>query len=184
MVVGVETNGYIGVPANEGVERPPIEGRFRFRELTGDRIEVHHPFHGVNILGDSSVITDKSMDAAAVVLFKEMTYLVDSMKLNRVQRFETRPFAGEYSQLGHCYSLGLLAVSFAGGPMDILDGLYNDASHIYNGHQGDDNYQGHGREDLHDRDRAQFFERAGIVDAMIEAGALQRNASGIYTLHK
>ncbi len=180
MHVGVEKNQFIGVPVPEGVDRPGLDALFRFRELSDGGVEVFHPFHNTVRLGDASTIEDKSLDAAATVLFREMPFLIDSMKLNRPRQFETRPYAGEYSQLSHCFSLGILAVEFGGGPMDVLDGLFNDASHIYNGHQGDDNYQGHGQEDLHDKERAMFFERAGIIDALIDAGAFRRDASGVY----
>jgi hypothetical protein len=71
-------------------------------------------------------------------------------------------------------------VEFGGGAMDVLDGLYNDASHLYNGHQADDNYQGHGHEDLHDQERARFFEQAGITEHLIEAGAFKRTSNGVY----
>ncbi len=180
MQVGIEQNDFISVPVPDGYEPPAEEARFRFKELSGDRVEVYHPFHNTTILGDASTIPDRSLDAAAVVLFKHMPYLIDSKKLNRPHRFETRPFAGEYAQLSHCYSLGVLGVEFGGGPMDVLDGFYNDASHLHNGHQADDNYQGHGQEDLHDRERARFFERAGITEHLIEAGAFRRTSNGIY----
>lgn len=180
MAIGVENGEFIGVPVPEGIDRPPIEARFYFREISGDRVEIHHPFHGNQTFGNASTIPDRHLDAAAVVLFQQMPYLVDSMKLNRIRQFETRPFAGEYPQLSHCASLGIIGVEFAGGPMDILDGLFNDASHIYDGHQGDDNYQGHGQETLHDLDRQSFFEKAGLIDALIEAGSLRRTASGIF----
>ena len=178
--LSTEHGNYIGVPVPEGYERPALDARFHFREANGDKIEVHHPFHGLTVLGDASTIRDPSIDRAAVVLFKEMPYLIDSMKLNRIRRFETRPFAGEYPQLSHCFSLGILAVEFGGGPMDILDGLYNDASHTRSGHQDDDNYQGHGRENLHDTERAQFLKRAGIIEKLIEAEAFRRTATGVY----
>lgn len=177
---GVETNPFIGVPVPEGTERPASEALFRFRLLNGGGVEVYHPFHGTTIIKEGEAFADPSMDAAAIVLFTKMPYLVDSMKLNRPRRYETRLFAGEYPELSHCFSLGILAVEFGGGPMDILDALYNDASKIYNGHQGDDNYQGHGLENLHDQERARFFERAGITEALIEAGTLRREVSGIY----
>jgi hypothetical protein len=180
MPVGIEQNDFISVPVPEGYERPDEGARFRFKELNDDRIEVYHPFHNTAILGDASAIPDPSLDKAAVVLFKHMPYLIDSMKLNRPRRFETRPFAGEYSQLSHCASLGLLSVEFGGGAMDVLDGLFNDAAHLYSGHGADDNYQGHGREDLHDRERARFFERAGITEHLIESGAFRRTPNGIY----
>lgn len=180
MPVGIEQNDFIGVPVPPEYERPDETARFRFKELNDDRVEVYHPFHNTVILGDASAIPDPSLDAASVVLFRHMPYLVDSMKLNRPRRFETRPFAGEYSQLSHCISLGLMSVEFGGGAMDVLDGLYNDASHLHNGHQADDNYQGHGREDLHDQERARFFERAGITEHLIAAGAFRRTANGIY----
>jgi hypothetical protein len=180
MAVGIEQNSFIGVPVSDEVERPASNALFKFRHLNNDRVEVYHPFHGTTILGNGEAFMDSSMDAAATVLFGKMPYLVDSMKLNRPRKYETRLFAGEYPELSHCFSLGLLAVEFGGGPMDILDALYNDASKMYNGHQGDDNYQGHGREDLHDRERAKFFERAGITEALIEAGTLRREVSGIY----
>jgi hypothetical protein len=180
MSVGIEQHPYIGVPVSDEIERPGLEGRFRFKPLSGDRYEIYHPFHGMARIGDQSTITDRSLDAAAVVLFQRMPFLIDSMKLNRPRRFETRLFAGEYAQLSHCYSLGRLAVEFGGGPMDVLDALFNDASHVHNGHQAEDNYQGHGQENLHDHERARFFQRAGILDAMIEAGALQARSAGIY----
>lgn len=183
MAVGIEQNDFIGVPVPEGYERPAEEARFRFKELNGDRVEVYHPFHNTTILGDASTIPDRHLDAAAVVLFKHMPYLIDSKKLNRPHRFETRPFAGEYAQLSHCFSLGVLGAEFGGGPMDVLDAFYNDASHLHNGHQADDNYQGHGREDLHDRERARFFERAGITEKLIDAEAFRRTSSGIYFGH-
>src|ERR1700685_1805767 len=116
--IGIEQRDYVGVPVPEAYERPAIEARFRFREINGNQVEVHHPFHGPKILGNASAIEDSSIDKAAVVLFREMPYLIDCMKLNRPRRFETRPFAGEYSQLSHCFSLGLLSVEFGGGPMD------------------------------------------------------------------
>ena len=80
--------------------------------------------------------------------------------------------------------VGVLAVDFAGNPLDILDGFYNDASQTYDGHQGDDNYQGHGRENLHDYERASYLVRAGIVDALIEAEALRRIKTAEPTLAK
>jgi hypothetical protein len=52
MATGVEKNEFIEVPAAPGIERPPQEGRFRFRLLTNDRVEVHHPFHSPTILPD------------------------------------------------------------------------------------------------------------------------------------
>lgn len=180
MSVGVEQNPYVGVPVLGDYERPPVSARFRFRELTNDRVEVHHPFHGVTVYGDTSTIEDKSMDAAAVVLFKEMPFLVDCMKLSRTRRFETRMYAGEYAQLSHCHSTPLFAVRFGGGPMDILDGLYNDAPHSAGGHGDEDNYQGHGVENLHDQGRTRFFERSGILSALVDAGALRREPSGLY----
>src|ERR1700757_590433 len=109
MAVGIEQEQFVGVPVPAEFERPASEARFMFRELSGDRIEVRHPFHGTNILGNASTFTDTSMDAAAVVLFREMPFLVDCMKLNRPRRFETRPFAGEFAQLSHCFSLGVLS---------------------------------------------------------------------------
>lgn len=178
--MGIEQNDFIEVPVPDDFERPDPEVRFRFKELNDDRVEVYHPFHGTVMLGDASTIPDPSLDKAVVVLFKHMPFLVDSMKLNRPRRFETRPFAGEFSQLSHCVSLGLLAVEFGGGAMDILDAAFNDAVHLHNGHGGDDNYQGHGLEDLHDRERATFFERAGIPDRLIESGAFRRTPNGIY----
>jgi hypothetical protein len=180
MALGIESGDYIGVPVPAGIERPDPEALFRFRYLNNDRIEVHHPFHGTTIIGNGEAFGSASMDAAAVVLFQEMPFLVDCMKLNRIRAYETRLFAGEYPELSHCFSLGVLSTEFGGGPMDVLDAFYNDASKIYDGHQGDDNYQGHGSEDLHDRERASFFERAGIIKALIEAGTLRRELSGIY----
>jgi hypothetical protein len=180
MSVGVETGDFIGVPVPAGIERPDPEALFRFRYLKNDRVEVHHPFHGTTIIGSGEAFGSLGMDAAAVVLFTHMPYLADSMKLNRTRKFETRLFAGEYPESSHLFSLGSLAVDWGGGPMDLLDALFNDASKLYNGHQGDDNYQGHGAEDLHDRERALFFERAGIIDALSDAGTLRREISGIY----
>ncbi len=180
MAVGVEQNDFIGVPVPQDLERPSPAALFRFRELNNGRVEVYHPFHGTTTLGSGEAFTDSSLEAAAIVLFHEMPFLVDSMKLNRPRKYETRLFAGEYPQLSHCFSLGLLAVEFGGGPMDVLEALFSDASHIYDGHQGDDNYQGHGLENLHDEDRTEFFERAGITEALIESKTLRRKVSGIY----
>lgn len=180
MSLGVEQDPYIGVPGNGEADRPPLDVRFYFRNLSGDRVEVHHPFHGVVTLGDGSAIDNDAADAAGVVLFQKMPFLIDSKKLNRPREFETRPSAGEYAELSHCFSLGMLGQVMGGGPMDILDGFYNDTTKTHNGHQSDDNYQGHGLEDLHDAGRADFLERAGILEAFEEAGVVVREKSGLF----
>ena len=180
MSVGVESNPYIGVPNGSQEEHLSTDVAFHFKYLSDDRVEVHHPFHGTVILGNGSVIDNSAADRAGVVLFQQMPYLIDSKKLNRPAEFETRTFAGQYAELSHCFSLGMFGHAMGGGPLDIIDGFYNDASKTHDGHQSDDNYQGHGHEDLHDKIRASFFERAGIIDALEDAGALVRRKAGLF----
>ncbi|MCA9333060.1 hypothetical protein KDA00_04280 [Candidatus Saccharibacteria bacterium] len=175
--MGVETEGQFGV-IETGPERPPIGARFCVEPLSDSRFQVRHPFHGPRTFGDGSVFSDRFIDTAAVLLLDTLPYLVDSRKLNRISRFETRPYAGEFAQLGHCVSLGIMGAEFAGGPLDVFDGLYNDASHVYDGHQGDDNYQGHGKENFHDLQRHDFYTRSGLIDRFLQEGVLSRNGHG------
>jgi len=178
--MSVEQEPYIGVPVSSEFERPGLEGRFHFRYLSNDRVEVQHPFHGPVTLGDCSSIDSMAVDRAGVVLFQEMPYLIDSMKLNRPRRYETRLFGGEFSQLSHCFSLAMFTQEMGGGPMDMLDAYFNDATQFYDGHQGDDNYQGHGKETHHEEIRPDFYGRAGILSAMEKAQALQRANGGLF----
>lgn len=169
----------IGVPVPEGFDRPDPEARFTVTYHPGGTVGVYHPLHGDMKFGDQSTMPTKASDMAAVVLLTTMPYLIDSMKLNRPAEYATRPFAGEYCQLSHCISLGVLAMRNGGDGMAILNALFNDAAHIYDGHQGDDNYGGHGQEDFHDRQAASFLQRAGIVDALLRAGVLRRTPDGV-----
>lgn len=173
---------YIGVPEPDLNldERPPLDARFYFRDAGDGKFEVHHPLHGTVTFGNNTDIENSSIDRAAVTLLRYMPFLMDTRKLNRIRRFETRPYAGEYPELSHCISLGLIGQYMGGGPLEVLDGLWNDTSKIYDAHQGDDNYQGHGNEDRHDQDRASFFVRAGVMDALEEAKALRRRNQVLY----
>lgn len=180
---GTEPNNSIRVvePSVPQEERLPDLLTFRYKELNhGDRFSVYHPFHGPFTVGDRSAFPDPISDAAASVLLRDLAYLTDCRKLNRVSRFETRPYASEFSQMAHCISLGIISLQFGGGILDTLDGLLNDASHVYDGHQADDNYQGHNREDLHDFDRPNFFSRAGVIKSLTQAEVLRPNGLGHY----
>lgn len=179
MRMGVETGPAFGV-VETGADRPAPEVRFSVQPLNDDRFQIKHPFHGPRTFGDGSVFSDRFIDKAAALLLDTLPYLADSRKLNRISRFETRPYAGEFAQLSHCVSLGIMAAEFGGGPMDMFDGLYNDATHVYDGHQGDDNYQGHGLEDLHDYVRNDFYQRAGLIDRFVEEGVLRANGHGYH----
>ncbi len=165
----IEDPTYYGVP-DYGMERPELEYRFHFRYLSGDRVEVHHPFHGVETVGNRSVFPDPVIDDAIAIAFQELPYLVDAMKLSRPRPYETRPYAGEYAQLSHCYSLAVIGRELGGGPLDILYAKYNDASHTEGGHEDDDLVQGHGRETFHDISRGSFFERSGLLKRFIDEG--------------
>lgn len=176
--MGVENGSPFGVIEPEGTDRPPQSERFTVRKLKDDRYQINHPFHGPVIIGDQSVFPEEYTDAAAVVLLDTLPYLMDCRKLNRTERFATRPYAGEFAQLSHCVSLGIMGSEFGGGPLEVFDGLWNDATHLYDGHQGDDNYQGHGIEDLHDHTRPDFFRRSGVVNALLDKGVLRHNGHG------
>lgn len=178
--MGVESTRSFGIIEPLERERPPEQALFSVRPLNGDRYQIEHPFHGPKIIGDGSVFSDKYIDSAAALLLHDLPYLADARKLNRIGRFETRPYAGYYSQLSHCASLGIMGAEFGGGPLDIFDGLYNDAPHIYDGHQGDDNYQGHGLENLHDKSRGDFFKRSGLMKHFVEQGVLRPNSHGFH----
>lgn len=179
MRMGVESEPAFGL-IEQQAERPPIEARFSVEPLSESRFLVRHPFHGPRVFGDGSVFSDRHVDTAAALLLETLPYLADSRKLNRVARFETRPFAGEYAQLSHCASLGIMGAEFGGGPMDTFNGMFNDAPHVYDGHQGDDNYQGHGKENLHDYQRPDFYARAGLILRFIEEGVLRPNGHGYH----
>lgn len=171
--MSAETEPYIGVVSTDGVPELPKQQRFGFKYLEGDRVEVYHPFHGTQIIGNRSVFPGAVMDDAAVVLFQELPFLADAMKLSRPRRFETRPFAGEFGQLSHCYSLGVLAVEMGGSIVEVLEAQYNDASHRYSGHNADNQFQSIGKETQADRIRPAFFKRAGVIDALRERGVLE-----------
>ncbi|HSX47057.1 MAG TPA: hypothetical protein VLF87_03675 [Patescibacteria group bacterium] len=173
MSLSLEQGSVVGVPAPLDVERPDPHERFWFRYLSGDRVEVHHPFHGMTTLGDRSRFPDPAVDDAMVIGFQNMPYLVDSMKLSRIRKYETHKGAGEYAQLSHAFSLACIARVMGGGPQDILEGYYNDFSHAYDGHAAEDNYQGHGKETLADTLRVTFFERAGLMDSFVEQGVVE-----------
>jgi hypothetical protein len=177
--MGVETGEPFGV-VESGPNRPSPDVRFSVQPLTDGRFQIRHPFHGPRTFGDGSVFSDKYIDTAAALLLDTLPYLADSRKLNRTGRFETRPYAGEYAQLSHCVSLGIMAAEFGGGPLDVFDGMYNDATHIYDGHQGDDNYQGHGLENFHDYVRNDFYQRAGLIKRFVEEGVLRANGHGYH----
>lgn len=179
-VMGIDRGNTFGIIEPEGTERPDLRARFVVRPLNGDRFLVTHPFHGPRTVGDRSIFPDPVIDDAAGILLGKFAYLADARKLNRPARFETRPFAGEFSQLSHCMSLGVMGVEFAGGALEIFDGLYNDSTHMYNGHQADDNYQGHGLETLHEDGRPDFFRRSGILGAFVTAGVLRPNGHGFH----
>lgn len=178
MSLSVETGPKLGIIQPENADRPPEEVRFSVQPLSGDRFSVHHPFHGPFNVGDTSVFADRHVDKAAAILLRNLTYLIDSRKLNRPYRFETRPYASDFAELSHCVSLGLMGSEFGGGPMEVFDGLWNDASKVHDGHQGDDNYQGHGNETLADLIRGDFFQRAGIIKAFVDEGVLRPNGHG------
>jgi hypothetical protein len=180
MPLHTETGEVIGVIETDASERPGEKLLFQFSALSNDRFSVKHPFHGPFTVGDQSTFSDHVGDATASLLMSRLSYLADSRKLNRTRRFETRPNASEFSQLSHCISLGVIAVEFGGGVMDVLDALLNDAPHAYDGHQADDNYQGHGKETLHDYMRPRFLKRVGFMNAMVEADALRPNSSGFH----
>lgn len=177
--MGIETEPSFGV-IEAGNQRPPEVARFSVQPLSEDRFLVHHPFHGPRTFGDGSVFSDRFVDKAAVLLLDTLSYLADSRKLNRTSRFETRPYAGEFAQLSHCVSLGYMGADFGGGPLDVFDGLFNDATHVYDGHQGDDNYQGHGIENLHDYERSDFYARSGLISRFLAEGVLRPNGHGYH----
>lgn len=179
-MLGMEKEPYLMTPGLEHVPELPEGSQFRFRYLNGDKVLVEHPFHAPTTLGDRSAFETPFLDDAAVVLFRELPYLLDTRKLSRPDQLATRPLAGRYSELSHCFSLAMLAKESGGGPADILDALWNDAVKLYCGHQGDDNYWGHNHEDGHDLERPDFFRRAGIIDAFLDAGVLRMKGETLY----
>lgn len=168
MSLSLESNQVVGVPAPEGFERPDPHERFWFRYLSDDRVEVHHPFHGTTTLGDRSRFPDPAVDDALVLGFHTFAYTADTMKLSRNRRFETQPGAGEYAQLSHGTSLACLGRLAGGGPQDIISAFFSDTPHAYGGHGVEDNYQGHGQENLHDLRSADFFLRSGFIKQLID----------------
>lgn len=179
-MTGLEAGPHIFTPATEGMPVLPAAAQFTFRDLGNDRVEVYHPFHSTTVLGDRSIFETPYLDDAAVILFQELPYLADTRKLSRPDQLATRPLAGRLSELGSSFSLAVLAKEMGGGPIDVIDAMWNDAPKVYCAHQGDDNYWGHGSEDGHDLERPDFFKRAGIIERFVEEGVLRLRNGVLY----